>query len=95
MSHVDHGPLNNLSIFSTKNDSQKRHKRHFLVLSVFSNSSRINRGLLNRLGSYCVFKIKASFRLAKSFTAINLLEKNILDLWFYILNKFSKFKSGA
>ena len=33
MSHVGHGPLNNLSIFSIKKESQKRCKCHFLVLS--------------------------------------------------------------
>ena len=34
------------------------------------------------LGSYCVFKIKTRFHLAKSFIAIPLLEKKFLELCF-------------
>ena len=50
----------------------------------FSGSSRVDRGLIDKLESYGVFK-KASFRLTKSFIAVHLLEKKqiIVKLWLF------------
>ena len=85
----------NLSISSTRKDSQKCYFRRFLVL-FFSLGALVRLELiaghliLTELESFGVFKRKARFHLEKSFIAVRLLEKRSRALFGFIRNVINR-----